>query len=146
MDETKYSKYFITAYEEPKHINPWAPNVKPKDETHLLRVDANNMKGIPCYAQCNWFWPSIVMNKIENRSTKPHSHKYDEIIGMVGTNPDDPHDLCGEIEINIGDEKHIVTKSCLIYIPAGQVHGPFRQIKMDRPIFEFEFGLNGIHD
>jgi hypothetical protein len=146
MDKTKYGKYFITEFGEPKHKNEWTRKVTSKDETKLLRIDKDVIKEISCFAWCNWFWPSIVNNKLEVRSTKPHSHTYDEIIGMVGTNPEDPYDLCGEVEINMGGEKHIVTKSCLIYIPAGLQHGPFRELKMERPIFQFEFGMNGIHD
>ena len=146
MDETKYGKYFISAYGEPGHINPWATKHKLPGELPLLRIDGEMFKGLTCFAQCNWFWPSKMNNKVEDRSTKPHLHKYDEIIGMVGTNPDDPYDLCGEVEINIGGEKHIVTKSTLILIPAGTEHGPFSELRIDRPIFEFEFGLNKIHD
>ena len=146
MDETKYGKYFITGFTELKHKNSWARNVALKDETPLLRIDEEVMKGISFFTRCNWFWPSIIKTKLEVRSTKPHSHTYDEVIGLIGTNPDDPHDLCGEVEINMGGEKHIVTKTSLIYIPAGLEHGPFRELKMDRPIFQFEFGLNGIHD
>ena len=146
MDKTKYGKYFITGFGELKQKNPWARSLGLKEETPLLRIDEEVIEGLPFFSWCNWFWPSIVEAKLEDRSTKPHSHTYDEIIGMVGTNFDDPYDLCGEIEINIGGEKHIVTKSSLIYIPAGLEHGPFRELKMERPIFQFEFGLNGTHD
>jgi hypothetical protein len=146
MDKTKYGKYFITGFGDLKNKNPWSRNVGKEEETKLLRIDENVIKGISFFSWCNWFWPSIVETKLEDRSTKPHSHTYDEIIGMVGTNFDDPYDLGGEIEINLGGEKHIVTQSCLVYIPAGLEHGPFRELKMERPIFQFEFGLNGIHD
>jgi hypothetical protein len=85
-------------------------------------------------------------NPPEARSTKPHRHEYAEMLGLIGTNFDDITDLGGEIEINMGGEKHIVTKSCLIYIPAGMEHGPFRELKMERPIFQFEVGLSPRHD
>jgi hypothetical protein len=146
MDETKYGKYFITGFGELERKYAWGRSVTPKEETKLLRIDAGVIKGLSFFCWCNWFWPSMVKTRLEDRSTKPHFHTFDEIIGMVGTNPDDPHDLCGEVEINIGGEKHIVTKSCLIYIPARLEHGPFRELKMDRPIFQFEFGLNSMHD
>ena len=146
MDKTKYGKYFITGFGKPEHEIAWGRTLKLTDETPLLRIDAEVIKGISFFARCNWFWPSIVNNTLEERSTKPHSHTYDEVIGMVGTNPDDPTDLCGEIEINMDGEKHIVTKSSLVYIPAGLEHGPFRELKIDRPILQFEFGLNSIHD
>jgi hypothetical protein len=146
MDKTKYGKYFISGYKELKKKHAWSRTLKLKDETPLLRIDEEIIKGISCFASCNWFWPSLLDTKLEDRSTKPHSHTYDEIIGLIGTNFDDPTDLCGEVEINIGGEKHIVTKSSLIFIPAGLEHGPFRELRMERPIFQFEFGLNSRHD
>jgi hypothetical protein len=147
MDESKYGKYFITGFGELKHKKKeWARNVDLKHETPLLRLDGEVMEGLACFARCNWFWPSLVKTKIEERSTKPHKHAYDEIIGMIGTNPDDPYDLCGEIEMYVGGERHLVTQSTLVYLPAGLEHGPFRELRMDRPIFQFEFGLNSIHD
>jgi hypothetical protein len=146
MDNTKYGKYFIYSFGELKNKNAWAKSVTQEQETKLLRIDRDVIEGITFFSWCNWFWPEMLKAKLENRSTKPHSHTYDEVIGMVGTNPNDPHDLCGEIEINLGGEKHIVTKSCLIYIPARLEHGPFRELKMERPIVQFEFGLNPIHD
>jgi hypothetical protein len=146
VEKTKYGKYFITEYVESGQKSPWARTLKPTEETHLLRIDAEIIKGLACFARCNWFWPSMMQNKPEVRSTKPHSHTYDEIIGLVGTNFDNAHDLGGEVEINMGGEKHIVTQSTLIYIPAGLEHGPFRELRIDRPIFQFEFGLNGVHD
>jgi hypothetical protein len=146
VDKTKYGKYFITEFKELKKQIPWGRALEHKQETHLLRIDKDVIDEVSCFSWCNWFWPSIVKAKLEDRSTKPHSHNYDEIIGMVGTNFDDPYDLGGEIEINLGGEKHIITKSCLVYIPAGLEHGPFRELKMERPIFQFEFGMSGRHD
>jgi hypothetical protein len=84
-------------------------------------------------------------NKSADRGLKPHSHDYNEVVALIGTNPDDPTDLCGEAEITLEGEKHIVNKSCLIYLPAGMEHGPFRQTKMYRPIFEFDCGMTGKH-
>jgi hypothetical protein len=47
----------------------------------------------------------MVENKSLARSTKPHSHDYNEIVGISGTNFDDPWDLCGEAEITLNGEK-----------------------------------------
>jgi hypothetical protein len=146
MEETKYGHLFFYGYQESKNKNTWSRSASAKGETHLLRLNAEMLKGLPFFAQCNWFWPSLVKEDLETRSTKTHKHTYDEVIGMIGTNPDDPHDLGGEIEMFIDGERHRVTKTCYLYLPAGLEHGPFREIRIDRPIFEFEFGLNGIHD
>ncbi|HEX2958956.1 MAG TPA: hypothetical protein VHO70_19130 [Chitinispirillaceae bacterium] len=91
------------------------------------------------FVECTWFWPAMVKDRtLEQRSTTPHVHDYDEVLGLVGTNPDDPRDLGGETEVYLGGERHVITKSCLIYLPAGLEHGPFREVDIKRPIFHFE--------
>ena len=66
-----------------------------------------------------------------------HVHDTDEILGFYGTNPDDPYDLGGEIEINIGGETHVLTKSSMVFLPGGVPHCPLTITKVDRPIFHF---------
>ena len=68
---------------------------------------------------------------------KPHSHEGNEIIGFLGSDPENPSDLCGEVEIHIEGEKHILTKSTYIYLPAGVKHVPLYINRVDRPIFHF---------
>ena len=138
---TKYSKYIVTRCENPDHGHDWSPVYKPQDRTRILRLDEEVMEGAKLYASAVWFWPSMMKTDISERSSKPHVHDHDEVLGIIGTNPDDPHDLCGESEITLGGEKHIVDKSALIYIPAGLEHGPFREHRIDRPILHFEFRI-----
>lgn len=67
-----------------------------------------------------------------------HMHEdCDELIGFFGSNPDDPSDLGGEIEFTIGGEAHLLTKSSIIFAPAGLAHNPMRILRVDRPIFHF---------
>ena len=68
---------------------------------------------------------------------KSHSHQGNEILGFLGSNPDDPSDLCGEVEIYIEGEGHLLTKSTYIYLPAGVKHVPLYINRVDRPIFHF---------
>lgn len=70
----------------------------------------------------------------------PAAHVHDEtgeIIGFFGTNPDDPTDLGGEIHFWFGDEKMVITKSGMFYIPPHVEHGPFKVVRVDRPIMHF---------
>lgn len=144
MDESKYGKYIITELVKPGEKQSWSATYREQDKMELLNLNDDIIKGA-FYVQTGWFWPAITENKSPERSTKPHSHTYDEVIGIIGTNPDDPRDLCGEIEIWLGDEKHIINKSCLIFLPAGLEHGPFREIRVDRPIFHFDVGMAKKH-
>ena len=73
----------------------------------------------------------------------PHVHdNAAEILGFYGTNPDDPYDLGGEIEIIIDDETHILTKSSLVFLPPGLPHCPLTITRVDRPIFHFSIVMD----
>ncbi len=142
---TKYSKYIITRCVNPEQRHDWSPTYSPQDRTKILRLDEDVITGAKLFAEAVWFWPAMIETEISERSTKPHVHPYDEVLGLIGTNPDDPYDLCGESEIILGGEKHIVNKSALIYIPAGLEHGPFSETRIDRPIIHFECRKSGTH-
>lgn len=73
----------------------------------------------------------------------PHAHDTDEIIGFFGNNPEDPYDLGGEIEIWMQDDKHILTRTSLIFVPAGMKHCPLILRRVDRPIFHFTTVVSG---
>jgi len=141
----KYRKYIINSYTDPEQKHDWSPVYKPRDRTKILNIDKKVVKNAKLYGAAVWFWPAMLKTEISERSTKPHVHDYDEVLGLVGTDPNNPHDLCGETEVFLGGERHLVNKSALIYIPAGLEHGPFRETRIDRPIFHFEFRNSGRH-
>jgi hypothetical protein len=145
MAERQFDKYIITDYKPRVHKKDWFPTYRPQDKTPLLRLDEEIVPGAKMFVECSWFWPAMVENESLGRASKPHSHDYQEIVGMMGTNPDDLYDLDGECEITLNGEMNLVHNSCLIYLPSNFPHGPFREAKMNRPIFQFECGLAGIH-
>ena len=60
-----------------------------------------------------------------------------EIIGFLGSNPDKPEDLNGEVEIWIDGEKNLITRSAMVFMPGGLKHSPLILRRVDRPIFHF---------
>ncbi|QBE48654.1 hypothetical protein [Leucobacter triazinivorans] len=64
---------------------------------------------------------------------EPHVHDYDEVLIWTGGDPDNPEDLGAEISIEIEGERHIITTSGSVYIPAGIVHCPLGFNRVDRP-------------
>ena len=94
--------------------------------------------------ECVWIWPGpeLYPTKAEPRA---HAHDFDEVITFFGTDFKDPYDLCGEIELWLEDEQHILTKSCVVYVPKGMKHGPLIIRRVDRPIFHFAAGTGGIY-
>ena len=77
------------------------------------------------------------LNAAETLEDQPHVHDADEIIGFFGSDPSKPYDLGGEIEIWLEDEKQVITKSALLFVPAGMKHCPLILKRVDRPIFHF---------
>lgn len=73
---------------------------------------------------------------------KPHVHDVDELLCFYGSDPYNPYDLGGEVEIWLEGEKHILTKSSLILIPAGVSHLPLYVNKVYKPIFHFSLLLD----
>ena len=55
-----------------------------------------------------------------------HTHDFGEVVGVSGSDSQNPYDLQGEIEFWLEDEKYILKNGCLIFIPKGMKHCPER--------------------
>jgi quercetin dioxygenase-like cupin family protein len=71
-----------------------------------------------------------------------HAHEWGEVFGFIGMNPkEDPHDLGGEIEFYLNGEKHLITRSSLIWVPPGLKHCPIQFNRIDKPFLLFTLGM-----
>ena len=138
MSESKYGKYIITDLivpEEKKKIEAdYARYAK-----RILWMDKNVVDGA-FHMNTAWY-----MNAATTLEDKPHAHDADEIIGFFGSDPDNPSELYGEIEMWMEDEKHVITKSALLFVPAGMKHCPLILKRVDRPIFHFTVVPGGLY-
>ena len=77
----------------------------------------------------------------------PHVHKYPELFMHIGTDPDNPMDLGAEVEMCMGPEmeKHIITKSTIMFIPANFPHSPWRILKVTRPFLIVTVNQSTLH-
>ena len=128
MGGQKYQKYILTDLKLPENIQYREAEYN-KRATHILWLEGEIMEGAFSVI-CSWYWKAT-----EKEGTPSHVHDFDEVIGFFGSDPQNPHDLGGEIEFWIEDEKYILTKSCLIFAPKGLRHCPLRVTRVDRPIF-----------
>ena len=123
MTETKYGKYFFRELKPYEQRGPGAT---------IARLDDGVIKG------SHFYWVLLMPTLPAPRDIvghPPHIHKDAELLFHIGTNPDDPTDLGAEVELCMGPEleKHVITKSCVVYIPPGFIHAPWRPIKTWRP-------------
>ncbi len=131
MAESKYGKYIITELKKNIVEAPWSPpvtSVSPGKGGRLLFLD-NEVAPGAFYLECVWIMPfpkDAPPPQARSRvAVQPHTHDYDEVLCFFGTNPEDFYDLDAEVELWLGDEKHIITNSCIVFIPAGQAGFPF---------------------
>lgn len=141
MVKTKYGKYIITELKQNIKEAAWTPaNIRRAGKGtggRLLWLDSDIVPGA-FYVETVWLYPQP--GGPTGAPTQAHKHDWDEVLGFFGTNMNDPYDLGGEIELWLGDEKHILTRSCLVFVPKGQMHCPLTVKRVDRPIFEFTTG------
>ncbi|MFC1838316.1 hypothetical protein ACFL1N_01950 [Thermodesulfobacteriota bacterium] len=144
MSESKFAKNIVTEdlmppFPEPvlKMLDKQEKEGKYLDRTLMFGINDSIVKG-SFFSGCEWLW--------ELKDGKPfqieaaHSHDFDEVIGLIGSRRENPRELGGEVEFWIEDEKHILTKSCLMYIPKGTMHCPLIINRIDSPIFLYEAG------
>ena len=145
MSESKFGKYIVTDLKSPygdefnAQYAKWA--------TRILWMDEKVVEGA---FQMNVSW---YLKPQTGQDTLPaHSHDSSEIIGFFGSNHEDPYDLGGEVEFWFEDEKHLITRSSLIFVPANITHCPLKLTRLDRPIFHFstvtssEYVMKGVNE
>jgi hypothetical protein len=62
-----------------------------------------------------------------------HAHPYEEYLIWIGTDPENIHDLHGEVEFGIGGETYTFDTTTAIYIPKNVPHCPMTYKRVDRP-------------
>ena len=141
MANTKYGKYIVTEMKRKVAEAAWTPEVGiagDGKDGRVLWLDSEVVPGA-FYLETVWQFPQKKGDP-PKPVTQPHKHDFDEVLCFFGTNPEDPYDLCGEIEFWLGDEKYTITRSCIVFIPKGLQHCPLIIKRVDRPIFEFTTG------
>ena len=126
-DQSKYGKYIIS-----------------KD---ILKVVPEGYTGISLFAHEGELKTDVSMGY--HCVTKPilfnmtHSHNNAEILCFIGGNPADIQDFGAEIEASLGPEleKHVITKTSCISIPANLPHCPLNIRKVTKPIVFLEISL-----
>ena len=139
-----YGKYFVQTLQEPASMS--APSefktLYEKFAKRVLWMDGNVVPGA---FQMNTAWYFNVPER--DPIFTEHSHDdTSELIGFFSSDKDDPYNLGGKIEFTLGGEPHLLTKTTMIYIPAGMSHNPMRILEVNRPIFHFSIVMTEKYD
>ncbi len=135
--ESKYGKFIVTELKQNIDEAPWTPTMPIAGNGKGGRVLFLDGEVVPGAFYVETVWEYTQPGDPLRIPTEAHTHDYDEVLGFFGTDINNPHDLCGEIELWLGDEKHVLTRSCLVFVPKGLSHCPLVVKRTDKPIFEF---------
>lgn len=139
----KYAKYiFYDLKPIPQEMAAKMKQMQQKSQstveaTRIVDLDTTRAEGAP-YMDFVWLWKGSAKSYTEEE----HTHNFDEVIGFIGSKGEkDPRELGSEMEVWLGGEKYLITKSCLIFVPKGLKHCPIRFNRIDSPILFFSFGM-----
>ena len=134
MAKSKHAKYIVTDLKAPA----FTPEFNERYKTFAKRILWMDDNVVPGSFQMNCSW--YCKPNSSHLGAGSHQHKESEIIGFFSSDPEKPYDLGAEIEFWLEDEKFILTKSFMIYIPANVEHCPLVFRRMDAPMFHMTLG------
>lgn len=128
MAESKNYKYLVTV------------PIKGRGIPSFTYMNNELVPGCNIDIMFNWI---VKMPEFNPARASGHSHDYEEVILNIGTDPNNPENLGGEIEGFTGDEKQIIDNTSAIFIPKNVVHGVVRWNKFERPHIQMAIKLTG---
>ena len=139
----EYGKLIVQQLQEPESLSAPSPfkTMYEKFAKRVLWMDGNVVPGA---FQMNTAWYFNVPER--DPVFTVHSHDERELIGFFGTDPENPYDLGGKIEFTINGEPHLLTKTTMIFLPAGLEHNPVSIKEVNRPIFHFSIMIKDQFD
>ena len=138
----EYGRCFVQELKEPADMGtPEFRELYKRFAGRILWMDSNVCEGA---FQMNTAWYFAVPER--DPIFTEHVHDYDELIGFYGSNPEDSYELGGVIEFSVNGEARRLTRSTMVWLPAGAAHNPMRILEVNRPIFHFSVVMNPMYD
>ena len=138
MADSKYGKYIIHS---PLIVDPDCPpgeGIKGITFPNEIFMSPHLVKGCPLLVDIGWHFTIPDPDPVEGT----HFHEFDKVLCFVGSDPKNPSSLGAILEMQLGDEKHMLTKTCSIFIPKGLEHCPLIHRRVDRPYLQIEFAIS----
>jgi hypothetical protein len=137
---TRYGRYIITEPaphwpSNPAERRPQPPRPTAKT-THIVSLNSDVSPGA-FYVDFVWIWSGDM-----TMSPQPHAHDFDEMVGIIGypLDREHPREVGNDVSIVLGEEKHPIKQSSLIFVPKGLSHCPIEFKDVKRPVLCFTIG------
>jgi len=140
--EGEYGRYIMQALKTPAFGEDFTEFYKTYAR-RLLWMDSDNVPGA-FQMNISWYLKASEVRPLYKH--EEHTHDFGEMIGFLGSDPENPYDLGAEIEIGLGGELHRLTRSSVIYMPPGIPHLPLSIIELHRPVLHFSISMNPVYN
>ncbi len=104
--------------------------------THVVKVDQNRLEDFFA-VDCTWFWRSEPNQIVDGTRISDAN----QVIALVGADPANPPSLAAEMTVWLDGQKHTLTRSSLIFVPAGVPFGPVEINHLEHPICYAAIGM-----
>jgi hypothetical protein len=127
MAQLNFSKYHIKV-----PVREVGANMKVKGVTLPTRTYMSNklVPGSNVYLEFTWITqmpePAFVLPRV-------HTHDYDQVTLLIGSDPERPEYLGGEVESYLGGQKMVSDKTNALFIPKGVEHGLVTWKSFEKP-------------
>jgi hypothetical protein len=127
MAQSEYSKYIVQA---PLREVGASMNIKGVTTPTYTYMSNKLVPGCNVYLELSWIYqmpePSLVV-------PATHSHPYDQLTLLIGSDPQNPEYLGAEIGSYLGGEKLISDKTTATFMPKNVEHGHVQWKSFERP-------------
>lgn len=138
MADSKYGKYIISTPLIVGSGGSGGERVKGVTFPKEIFINTGLVQGCPSLVDIGWHFTIPDPDPVEQK----HCHDFDTVSCFVGSDPKNPSNLGAVLEIQLGDEKHILTKTCVIFIPKGLTHCPLIHRSVERPYLQIVFAIS----
>jgi hypothetical protein len=123
-------------------MRPADRGIGPGNADQLVWLFGKDLEGL----EVNFTWGFYSRCGKWHRAGEAHTHPEEEILVLVGLDPDDMNYLGAELEIGMGYERHIFNTPTVAICPKGFRHLPQITRWVDKPFGFFVINLSGEHD
>jgi len=132
--ETGNIKYFVFGGQQNVKRPAYMEDTDPRYTRPMAIINEEVIPGAEFGCETMWLLPGE-KSKAGQLMMKSHTLPHGTSIVFDAMNYDDITDLCAEVELWIGGEKHIINKSFGAYIPPGVEQGPMIIRNITKQIF-----------
>ena len=108
----------------------------------MTMINDTLVPGVKYYFEGGWIYDILDPNP----PIYEHVHRFNEVVMLIGSDPDNPEEIGAELFYYVGGQEIILNKTGAMFIPAGVKHGPmgYNKFKKDHMMAGIMLGAGSL--